>query len=300
MRFEEILRAGIKEKRADEVEEIIVGEIEGYDDPSSKKSLLADKKEYVGPSRFKNNDDNDDDEAEEFDIEGPTYDSDSSEDVSIPLNSFHNGRLRPQELPVDLPKSSFSPHSILPMYKCQLSKDMSEDDFAKISITEDSDSPLRQPFLTHGASFEEKSRESKSWMLFKFPTRIPAVEKPSIMAQNVTVKIEQTLDSDMNPQEVNANPYSNGEHIVSSSTFDDNFKHIPAGYYGKIVMYKSGKTFLVMGKDDNQIRMEITEGVQCGFYQQAVSINTKKGEYAPVGQVTRSLVVTPDIDGEFN
>lgn len=45
--------------------------------------------------------------------------------------------------------------------------------------------------------------------------------------------------------------------------------------------------------------MNVTEGLSCGFVQQAVAIDTNKGKYVPLGDVKKTVVVTPDVEHAF-
>lgn len=46
--------------------------------------------------------------------------------------------------------------------------------------------------------------------------------------------------------------------------------------------------------------MNVSEGLSCGFQQQAVAINLENGgEYVPLGHVKRTVVITPDLKGAF-
>lgn len=42
--------------------------------------------------------------------------------------------------------------------------------------------------------------------------------------------------------------------------------------------------------------MNLTEGLSCQFFEQAVMINTDDGTYVPVGEVTKTIVATPDLN----
>jgi hypothetical protein len=42
--------------------------------------------------------------------------------------------------------------------------------------------------------------------------------------------------------------------------------------------------------------MNLTEGLSCRFFQQAVVINTDDGSYTPLGEVKKTIVATPDIE----
>ena len=46
--------------------------------------------------------------------------------------------------------------------------------------------------------------------------------------------------------------------------------------------------------------MNVSEGLPCGFVQQAVAIDTEEGNYLTLGAVKKTVVVTPDIDQAFS
>lgn len=41
--------------------------------------------------------------------------------------------------------------------------------------------------------------------------------------------------------------------------------------------------------------MNVTEGLPCGLVQQAVAIDTEESTYIPLGDVNKTVVVTPDV-----
>ena len=45
--------------------------------------------------------------------------------------------------------------------------------------------------------------------------------------------------------------------------------------------------------------MLIHEGLQCGFRQEAVSIDPEEAAFVPLGEVKKSLIVTPDVERAF-
>ena len=45
--------------------------------------------------------------------------------------------------------------------------------------------------------------------------------------------------------------------------------------------------------------MNITEGLSCAFQQQVVAIDPEKSSYIPLGEVRKSIVVTPNIQAAF-
>ena len=42
--------------------------------------------------------------------------------------------------------------------------------------------------------------------------------------------------------------------------------------------------------------MNVAEGIHCGFQQLAVSIDMDKGEYVPLGNVEKTIVVSPNLN----
>jgi len=53
-------------------------------------------------------------------------------------------------------------------------------------------------------------------------------------------------------------------------------------------------------QNKKKVRMNLTEGLQCGFLQQAVVIDPDEGQYIPLGEIKKSLTITPDIDKAFS
>ena len=126
---------------------------------------------------------------------------------------------------------------------------------------------------------------------------------------------------------------SGGEiSLVGGSTvsvgYDNTLKDILPGRYGKILVHKSGRTELVVGGHNggpevrilclfksihhhqarttsnmlcnlSKVRMLINEGLHCGFRQEAVAIDHDEGNFVPMGDVTKSLIVTPDVERAF-
>ena len=41
--------------------------------------------------------------------------------------------------------------------------------------------------------------------------------------------------------------------------------------------------------------MNVNEGLTCTFEQQAVAVNVKKGQYIALGNVDKSIVISPDL-----
>jgi hypothetical protein len=46
--------------------------------------------------------------------------------------------------------------------------------------------------------------------------------------------------------------------------------------------------------------MNVTEGLPCGFVQQAVAIDTEESTYIPLGDVKKTVVMTPDVESALS
>jgi hypothetical protein len=41
--------------------------------------------------------------------------------------------------------------------------------------------------------------------------------------------------------------------------------------------------------------MEVNEGLTCTFHQQAVALNVEEGNYISLGDINKSIVISPDL-----
>jgi hypothetical protein len=46
--------------------------------------------------------------------------------------------------------------------------------------------------------------------------------------------------------------------------------------------------------------MDVNEGLECAFHQEAAAVDIEKGEYVSLGAVKKSLVVSPDLSSILN
>lgn len=331
--------------RLGEGEEIIVGELEGGGiGRGAKANKLESVRDDNRPSMFHQ----EEEEEADLDIAHYTYNSDSSDDGDIKrkkqASAKGKGRppivLQPNQLPLPPPKP---PGATTPMslYECQEPKVLDVADQGKEQHANEyklTDPPLEAPFLNPSLSNQQAMKQEQlSWMVFKFPTRLPGLHTESTLSGQLArgahsshmmtgsagdyVDLDDPLDTtmdapmeDISPDHVSSNPImanptstgsgsGGGAGTNSADTgYDDTLKDGAAGRYGKIVMYKSGKAYLVVGDEHSGIppvRMQLTTGLPCGFLQQAVAIDSEKQTYIPLGEVKKSLVVTPDIEEVF-
>ena len=311
--------------RSGEGEEVIVAEMEegsGIGDGKTKTSVLnSAPKDFHGPSMFDNEGE---DDRVELSVGEYTYDSDSSTDGDAKRAGYltqkrrkdgrSNTSLQPQRLPFPPPRKPGTDDAEV-LYKSQeLKTDENEEKNADIMT----DPPLRLPFLNlREATSEQKREEQFSWMVFKLPTRLPRLA-PHCTLSGRAMKSESAMEIDpsdlalsgVEPSDApipdvvasSTAPFSNAPENSAAIGYDDTLKDAAAGRYGKIVLHKSGKAYLVVGGTDSktpQVKMLLSEGLSCGFLQQAVAIDPSQATYVPLGEVKKSLVVTPDVESAF-
>lgn len=319
--------------KAGEGEEIIVAEmldLDDADEDAGKKRSVLD-----GPSgsRFDGMPSLFDDENNEVkgEIMPPEhhgisdaflYDSDSSAEERRATRRREHGdrsggfRLPPMQLP--FPVAAGYQQT---MYDCQdaaVKGEEKKDDAdnnrgAAMSSSKLSDPPLQSPFLDlDSVSQEMKRMESDSWFVMKFPTRLPHLETQSASDKKVAFDeggigsadgpaVGSLTKAEISTMQGTATP-SAGASSSGVLGYDDTLKDAAAGRYGRIVVRKSGKTELVIGGGEGQgpeIRMLVHEGLQCGFRQEAVCINPEEATFVSMGDVDKSLIVTPDIERAF-
>lgn len=380
--------------RRGEGEEVIVGTLDGdhdtsmttsmdYDSDEQKNIVTSKKKEgdavSSSPTRNKQHDSKVDDDDYHYHHHHHhmntnnecdyTYDSDSSQDEQ---DDNGNTLLYPQRLPFPPPRSIGSSATLEPLYACQTKSDIPFESSTPKVVKETSihtDPPPKTPFHVLNTQ-DDKKEEQSSWMLFKFPTRLPRLAphcitsnssgKSRMDASNTTISKDTLVEpmnmdqdddhchdivsssimsssnsdanavpdaiisssyfnedsTEINPSVSRNNNHNHNNHHNSSTSsnhmHDNTLKDASAGRYGKIIVHKSGKAYLVVGGSDSktpQVRMLLQNGLSCGFLQQAVSIRTpikgvdgeeeEGGSYIPLGEVQKTIVVTPDVESAF-
>ena len=318
------------QKKDTEASEEIVGQLDsaigssfGKDGASARKSSKADDDYTEEPDTMRS--------SMFDDVDGPSrkllpdecmYDSDSSAEEAKPR-----------------PKSNYLTPSILPfpvaplpsgvgakydnerpkMYTNQRNPDTLS---AETVDTTEGEIPLRltaekmkpSPFVDPD-DFEAMRKEQDSFFLFQLPTRLPNLVRAapnasatkredgdgdSLQQQDATKAPTPTLA----PLDIAA-PKTTAEVAtapVNSQCFDNTLGSAIPGRLGKLVVYKSGKTVLLLQGPDgssSEIRMNVTEGLTCGFVQQAVVIDPEMGRYVKLGSVHKTAVVSPDLERAF-
>lgn len=199
-----------------------------------------------------------------------TYDSDSSKEEDRSRNTV----LRPTQLPFPIPLMPMgiggSSMGRPALYDCQ-----------EETVIDSQTLVPSSPFC-NVENNQARQREQDSWFLFQFPTRLPISQ----------VVPEGILSS--GPDFIASSTPDVSTPALLETAFDNSMKQ--GGKLGTIKVYRSGKTVFDMG---NGLVMDVTEGLPNGFFQQAIVIDPVEGNYTVMGQVQKTVVVTPDVKGAF-
>ncbi|GAU21873.1 hypothetical protein TSUD_33700 [Trifolium subterraneum] len=71
---------------------------------------------------------------------------------------------------------------------------------------------------------------------------------------------------------------------------------LPAGFIGKMLVYKSGKVKLKLG----DTLYDVSSGMNCIFSQELVAMNTAEKNCCTVAEISKLATVTPDIDAALD
>jgi hypothetical protein len=194
-------------------------------------------------------------------LEGVFYDSDSSEEEERNKRRVRHTTVKPVELPfpvVELPLGVGAKGRPV-MYDLPQTKPISSDpSLEKNDVASESDV---SPFVDL-IQKESLEWEQDSWFLVQLPTRLPPLQQ-----QNVPAGPAPGSETDEPPstEEVtSAGPIVNPDLMISEvvtppvglTSFDNALVNAVPGRLGKLVVYKSGKTVLVMeGPDGNKVRI---------------------------------------------
>ncbi|WJX19278.1 hypothetical protein P8452_08991 [Trifolium repens] len=71
---------------------------------------------------------------------------------------------------------------------------------------------------------------------------------------------------------------------------------LPAGFIGKMLVYKSGKVKLKLG----DTLYDVSSGMNCIFSQELVAMNAAEKHCCTIGEISKLATVTPDIDAALD
>mmetsp|Transcript_33050 Transcript_33050/g.79886 ORF Transcript_33050/g.79886 Transcript_33050/m.79886 type:complete len:407 (-) Transcript_33050:32-1252(-) len=229
-------------------------------------------------------------------LEGFMYDTDSSEEEESRRKNRANGFIMsPLELPL---KDAYTQSSESEEPKTRQAGNYPEP-VTSDPITMTGGATRPSPFA-HLAEGESSQRDD--WFLVQLPTRLPPLQK-KVDEKVAAMDVDEDQEREqVKPKEEATSAYSEVvTHPVAPGGFDNALLSSAPGRIGKMVVYKSGKTVLVMeGPDGSTLQLNVAEGLSCSFLQQAVAIDSEKNTYTELGEVVKSLVVSPVLDHTYH
>jgi RNA polymerase III RPC4 len=239
------------------------------------------------------------------------YDSDSSDEgrkrTSASRRDAHvKMTLQPAQLPFPDARVpvGIGPVSTRPSLYCDVS---SEEDLLKVFS-------MSSPFANRTLSeVSRRDEDANPWFLVQLPTRLPL--ETGQVAANGSILPPTIISSDDNVMPATSSDINNnnGEESMIGGALSD-FVSVPpllenafdnvltsttassGGKLGRISVYKSGKTIFTMG--DTQFL--VSEGLPCGFSQQAALLEVEDANYIPLGSIGKTIVVTPNVKEAFS
>mmetsp|Transcript_1265 Transcript_1265/g.1443 ORF Transcript_1265/g.1443 Transcript_1265/m.1443 type:complete len:430 (+) Transcript_1265:39-1328(+) len=234
------------------------------------------------------------------------YDSDSSDERFAMKSRENVNVIAPLELPfstrslptIDYDTPSSNKPDAVTSSNCNESNTLYHSELAQ---------PMSPFFAMHKNN--EKLDEKNAWFMVQLPTRLPPLQKKSFSNQNDDVaaggrggaRITEGSDTvNETTSSSDTNILNNISEVivppVTTSNFDNGLDTIAPGRIGKIVVYKSGKTILVVDSPDSKkISMEVNEGLTCTFHQEAIAVSVEEGNFISLGDVNKSIVISPDL-----
>ncbi|KAK1632215.1 hypothetical protein QYE76_006530 [Lolium multiflorum] len=121
-------------------------------------------------------------------------------------------------------------------------------------------------------------------LFFQLPSSLPLPKK---------TQVEETdMGSEENAEPQNASSKVARNQRRPSSLPGSKIKDLPAGHMGKILVYKSGKVKMKIG----DALFDVSPGSNCMFVQEVAAINTREKHCCTLGEISKRVVITPDVD----
>lgn len=305
---------GSNSSKSKEGEEIIVGEISGDGVGAAAIARAAagggsDGGRFYDDDRWSGPYDNETATSANLPPTAYTYESSSDDEPDEILKKLPQSKNR---FPTNMPISICPPNATgTTTTTTKMSTQVEEDVTSQLDkLHQEQDPPMTSPFVEGNLS-----PMSSPWILFKFPTRLPRIHprctistkqesdeqpRPDALVSSSSIPDEATSQDEMMMLEDDNTKFLS--NLSSVTSYDNTLKDISAGHYGKLLVYKSGKTVLVLGSPDQptgNVRMLVMDGIHPSFQQQVVCIDPKDKTFIPLGEVQKTAVVIPDIDEAF-
>ncbi|XP_068653305.1 uncharacterized protein [Aristolochia californica] len=148
---------------------------------------------------------------------------------------------------------------------------LDEEEFRGASTNYDHDETCTNPAAELGLVGET---EEEKMLFFQLPSSLPLVKR------SASVKGKEIIDS------------SKTSHGPGISNDGCKLEDLPAGFMGKLLVYKSGIVKMKLG----DALFDVSPGLDCVFAQEVAAINPSEKHCCILGELNKRATVTPDMD----
>lgn len=142
----------------------------------------------------------------------------------------------------------------------------------------------------HELGFMETCDEPKMIFL-QFPTRLPIALSSLKLPDEEKGRESTTGNTPADNLKVREGRGGN-----ASKTAFCKLKDLPAGFMGKLLVYRSGKVKMKLG----DVLFDINPGIDHQCAEEVVAVNAKEHLYCVLGEISKHAVVVPDVDSMLN
>ncbi|XP_071742415.1 uncharacterized protein [Rutidosis leptorrhynchoides] len=167
--------------------------------------------------------------------------------------------------------------------------------------------PLRTPYSGNPELLDEQEFKEDSETNAYIESSLKPAEELGLMEEDLEKKLILMQLPPALPLPKESVKTEGGDGIASGSNSSVNsnnnttgglfskgcsLNELPAGFMGKMLVYKSGAVKLKLGDH----LYNVTGGLDCTFAQDVVAINTQEKHCCNIGELNKRAIVTPDID----
>ncbi|KAL3825368.1 hypothetical protein ACJIZ3_021397 [Penstemon smallii] len=157
--------------------------------------------------------------------------------------------------------------------------------------------PMRRPYSGNPEILDQKEFEEESEQSTYDESKINSAAELGLTEENVEDKLFFIQLPKIMPtinQQTNGDVHEAGSSAKGAGTPQKpcTLESMPGGPIGKLLVYESGAIKWKIG----DTIYDVSSNLPCGFAQEVVAINTEEKHICSVGELSKRIVVTPDID----
>ncbi|PHT64570.1 hypothetical protein T459_28995 [Capsicum annuum] len=155
--------------------------------------------------------------------------------------------------------------------------------------------PVRRPYSGNPELLDEEEFGEASRSLTYDENSIKPAMELGLMEENLEEKmffVQLPPAMPMLKQSVKTEGSEMAPSARPSKAKASSLNELPAGFMGKMLVYKSGAVKLKLG----ETLYNVSPGMDCSFAQDVVAVNTEEKYCSNIGELTKRVIITPDVD----